>query len=186
MERQLTTQQIENIQIDYGMVYINYGEVDQRRLGPTRGGGTFTVTKTLRDIEFDGSKGKTKGLQVIDDINAMISLENLDISMTNLALNLPYATLTGDGSVTPYKLTVDSAGIGVLPDSAYLTNVTMFCKLVSGEYKKITLFNAMSENDFTLSATPKAEGTVTMEIMAHWNPTDDTADLFTIEDVTTI
>lgn len=176
----LTTQQIENIQIDYGIVYINFGLVGERRLGPTRGGGTFTVTKTLRDIEFDGSKGKTKGMQVIDDINAMLSIANLDTSMDNLALAMPYATYSSG------KITCESANLGVIPDSAYLANVTMFAKVIGGGYKKITLYNAMSENDFSLAAAPKAEGTVTMEINAHWDAIDDMAGLYTVEDVATL
>ena len=61
----LTQEQIENIQIDYGIVYVNYGEVGEAQLAPTRGGGTVTITKNIRDIEFDGRKGKTKGMQVV-------------------------------------------------------------------------------------------------------------------------
>ncbi len=68
----LTQQQIENIQIDYGIVYVNYGDTDQKLLGPTRGGGEFVATATIRDIEYDGSKGKTKGMQVVDDITAQL------------------------------------------------------------------------------------------------------------------
>ncbi len=177
MQRQLTQQQVENIQIDYGMVYINFGEVGERRIGPTKGGGTFTVTKTIRDIEFDGSKGKTKGMQVVDDINAMLSIASLDTSMDDLALAMPWATYAGG------KITAESANVGVVGNSSYLTNVTMFAKVIGGGYKKITLYNAMAENDFSLAAAPKVEGEVSMEISAHWDAVDDTADLFEVEDV---
>lgn len=180
MKRQITQQQLENIQIDYGMVYINFGTVGERRLGPTKGGGTFSATAIIRNIEFDGSKGKTKGTQVVDDINAMLSIVNLDTSMDDLALAMPWATYAGS------VITGKSANVGVIPDSAYLTNVTMFAKIVGGGYKKITLYNAMSENAFSLAATPKAEGTVSLEISAHWDATDDTADLFKVEDVSTM
>jgi hypothetical protein len=180
MQRELTTQQIENIQIDYGMVYINFGTVGERRIGPTKGGATFTLTKTLRDIEFDGAIGKSKGMQVVDDINAMLSISSLDTSMDDLAIAMPWADYASD------VITAKSSNIGVVADSAYLTNVTMFAKLVGGSYKKITLYNAMNESDFSLQAAPKAEGTVSMEINAHWDPTDDTVDLFEIEDVETM
>jgi hypothetical protein len=176
----LTNTQLESIQIDYGIVYINYGETGEYLLGPTRGGGTFTVTKTLRDIEFDGSKGKTKGMQMVDDINAMLAVNSLNTSMDTLALAMPYATYAAD------KITCENSNVGVIADSAYLSNVTMFAKTVSGEYKKIVLFNAMAENDFSLAAAPKAEGEVALEISAHWDATDDTADLFTVEDVSSI
>lgn len=173
----LNKEQIENIQIDYGIVFVNYGEVDEKQLAPTRGGGTFTVTKNIRDIEFDGRKGKTKGAQVVDEINAMLSVSLLNTSMENLALAMPWATYS-DG-----KLSAKSSNLGVIQDSAYLSNITMFAKVVGGGYKKITLYEAMTENDFSLAAAPKAEGVVTLEVHAHWDAEDDTADLYDIEDV---
>lgn len=176
----LTTTQIENIQIDYGIVFANYGETDQAQLGPTRGGATFSVTKNIRNIEYDGRRGKTMGMQVVDEINAQLNVANLDASLETLALAMPYATLSAD------KLTVGADAIGVLQDAAYLKNITMFGKVVGGGYKKITLYNAMNEADFSFAAAPKAEGTVALEMFAHWDATDDTADLYDIEDVGTI
>lgn len=176
----LTKEQIENIQIDYGLVYINYGGTGEKQLAPTRGGGTFTVTKNIREIEYDGRKGKTKGMQVVDEINAMLSVPLLDSSMENLALAMPWATYS-DG-----KLSAESGNLGVIQDSAYLSNVTLFAKVIGGGYKKITLYNAMTENDFSLAAAPKAEGVITLEVHAHWDAEDDTADLYDIEDVGTI
>ena len=176
----LTQEQIENIQIDYGLVYVNYGEVGEKQLAPTRGGGTFTVTKNIREIEHDGRKGKTKGMQVVDEINAMLSIPLLDTSMENLALAMPWATYS-DG-----KLSAKSSNLGVIQDSAYLSNITMFAKVVGGGYKKITLYEAMTENDFSLAAAPKAEGVVTLEVHAHWDAKNDDSDLYDIEDVGTI
>src|SRR5690554_5408512 len=87
----LTQEQIENIQIDYGIVFMNYGETDEKQLGPTRGGGEFVATATIRDIEFDGSKGKTKGMQVVDDITAQLNVTQLNTSMDTLKMALPFA-----------------------------------------------------------------------------------------------
>jgi hypothetical protein len=176
----LTREQIENIQIDYGLVYANYGEVGERQLAPTRGGGTFSVTKNIREIEYDGRRGKTKGMQVVDEVNAMLSVPLLCASMENLALAMPWATYS-DG-----KLSAKSADLGVIQDGAYLSNITMFAKVIGGGYKKITLYSAMTENDFSLAAAPKAEGVVTLEVHAHWDAEEDTADLYDIEDVGTI
>lgn len=182
----LTQKQRENIQIDYGLVYLNYGEAGQRRLAPTKGGGAVTVTPTYRDIEYDGSKGKEKGMQVIDSVDAMMTVPLMDTSMENIAFSMPYATLTGDGGATPYKITVKSSNIGILPDAAYLTNITLFAKVIGGGYKKITLFNPMNEGAFSLSAAPKAEGVINLEVHAHWDAEDDTVDLCEIEDIETI
>jgi hypothetical protein len=176
----LTSAQIEAIQIDYGIVYANFGEVGETILGPSKGGASFDVKVVYRDIEFDGMKGKSKGMQTIDEVNATLSVTLINTSIDTLALAMPYATLASS------ILTCESAAVGVVPDADYLTNVTMFAKLVSGQYKKITLYNAMNEKDFSLSAKPKSEGEVALEISAHWDPTDDTADLYKIEDVASI
>lgn len=173
----LTREQIENIQIDYGLLYINYNETDERRLAPTRGGGTFNATKVIRDIEYDGRRGKTKGTQVIDEINATLTVPLLDTSMDNLALAMPFATYENG------KISAKSTNLGIIPDSAYLKNITMFAKVIGGGYKKITLYNAMTENDFSIVAAPKAEGVIQLEVHAHWDAEDDTVDLYDIVDV---
>jgi hypothetical protein len=178
----LTQEQIENIQIDYGIVYANYGETDEAQLGPTRGGGEFVATATIRDIEFDGSKGKTKGMQTVDDIKAQLNVTQLNTSMDTLKMALPFAKYDDATG----KLSVGKDSIGIIPDEAYLKNITMFAKTVKGEYKKITLYNAMSENGLTLAAAPKAEGTIALNVYAHWDATDDLKNLFEVEDVGTI
>jgi len=177
----LTQQQIENIQIDYGIVFVNYGEEGKAQLGPTRGGGEFVATATIRDIEYDGSKGKTKGMQVVDDITAQLNVTQLNTSMDTLKMALPFAKYEDAG-----KLSVGSDSVGIIPDIAYLKNITMFAKTIKGEYKKITLYNALSENGLTLAAAPKSEGTIALNVYAHWDATDDTKKLFEIEDVESI
>lgn len=178
----LTRQQVENIQIDHGLVFVNYGETDQKQLGPTRGGGEFVVTKNIRDIEYDGRRGKTKGIQVVDEIDAHLTVTHLDASLETLKLAMPYAKLDAQGK----KITCGADALGVIPAEAYLKNVTMFARVIGGGYKKITLYNAMSEADFTLTAAPKGEGEMPLEVYAHWDAYDDEADLYEIEDIDAI
>jgi hypothetical protein len=173
----LTQEQIENIQIDYGIIFINYGEAGERLLGPTRGGGTFTVEKSIRDIEFDGRKGKTKGMQVLDELNAKLSTPLLDMSLDTLSMVMPYATYA-DG-----KISAKSENFGRLPTGAYLKNIALLARTVGGSYKLIKLYNAMSESDFSFTAAPKGEGVVQLEVYAHWDAENDTADLYDIQDV---
>ena len=178
----LAQTQVENVQIDYGILMINDGEVDARTIGPTRGGGEFSVKQSIRDIEFDGMKGKTKGMQVVESVDALLTVTHLDTSMASLADAMPYATYD-DVSDT---ITCGSANIGVIPLTSYLKNVTMYCKTIKGDYRKITLYNAMSEKEFSLVAKAKGEGEVSLEINAHWDPLDGLADLYKIETVASI
>ena len=182
-------EQIQDVQIDYGIIIINDGELDAFRLGPVRGGGGFKAENTIRDIEFDGQMGKTKGLQVTEAVDASLSVVALDTSIQVMALGMPYATLTGDGTeLTPYVLTCGVANIGIIADTAYLKNVTMYAKTIKGEYRKIILYNAMSESPFELQAVPKGEGEIALEFSAHWDMEEDglQENLFKIETVASI
>jgi len=120
----LTQNQIDKIQIDEGLIYVNYGELDEYLLGPTRGGGEFVATQEIRDIEYDGKKGKTKGLQVLGDIGAMLKITTLMCSQDALAMALPGAvtsnsvlqveTATVSGTVSTAgdaKVIVTAAGV---------------------------------------------------------------------------
>jgi len=176
----LSQEQIEAIQIDYGIVYLNYGEVGENLLGPTRGGGEFSVKASYRDIEYDGAKGKMKGMKVVEDLNATLGVTLIDTSIDVLELAMPFVVRVGN------ILTAASASVGIIPSAAYRKNVTMFAKLISGQYKKITLYNALSEKDFSLAAKPKGESEVQLELSAHWDPVDTESVLYEIEDVASI
>ena len=174
----LTKQQIENIQIDESVIFLDYGEETERFLAPTRGGGEFVATVTVRDIEFDGRNGKTAGTQVIEEQGASIKVTTLCMSQENLALAMPNCTV----SDTEGK-TLSNPKTGVIPESAYLKNVTMFAKLISGKYKKITIFNPMHETGITAKAVQKAEGELALELLAHYPYSDLDGDLWKIDEI---
>ena len=117
----LTTKQIESIQIDEGVIFLNYGETAERLLAPTRGGGEFAATVTVRDIEFDGRHGKTTGTQVIEEQGASLKVTTLCMSQENLALAIPTCTIAADDGKT-----IKNPPTGVIGADKYLKNVTMF------------------------------------------------------------
>ena len=57
-DKMLTAQQVENIQIDHGLIYVNYGETDERSNRPDEGGAQFVASAVIRDIEYDGRLGQ--------------------------------------------------------------------------------------------------------------------------------
>ncbi len=161
-----TAEQLANIQVDYGIVYVDFGESTQRVLGPTRGGATFEATQEVRDIEFDGQLGKTKGMQVVDSINAVMKMTSLAISNKDLEVAMPYLTRSGEDP--NYTYTCESASIGAVANDNYFKNITLFAKKTGGKFVKVTLYNAMNEAPFSLAAVPKGEGTVNLEVFGHW------------------
>lgn len=181
MVTNLTKQQIESIQIDESLIFLDYGEETERFLAPTRGGGEFAATVTVRDIEFDGRHGKTAGTQVIEEQGASIKVTTLCMSQENLALAIPSCVIADDEGKT-----IKNPKTGVIPISAYLKNVTMFAKLISGKYKKITIYNPMHETGFTVKAVQKGEGELGLELLAHYPHTDLDGGLWEVTEITEI
>ena len=174
----LTKQQIENIQIDESVIFLDYGTDTERFLAPTRGGGEFVATATVRDIEFDGRNGKTAGTQVIEEQAASYKVTTLCMSQENLALAIPGCKVSNDDGKT-----ISNPKTGVIPETAYLKNVTTFAKLISGKFKKITIYNPMHENGLTAKAVQKAEGELALEFLAHYPYSDLDGDLWKVEEI---
>lgn len=174
----LTQAEINKIQIDEGVLIIDYGETTERPLLPCRGGGEFSASATVRDIEFDGRVGKTAGMQSIDDQTASLKVTTINMSQRNLALAVPFCRMyDANGQEITHSLAADPATIknpkaGIIQSSAYLKNITMFARLVDGTYKKIVMYNPMHETGITAKAAQKAEGELALEFLAHYT-TDD-------------
>lgn len=177
--------EVKKVQIDHGIIYLDYGESSARRFALTRGGGEFKATANIRDIPFDGCIGKTKGMQVIDETGATLKVTLLGMTQENIALALPGVKLDGEGE----KKQVKAPKVGIIKNESYLKNVTMFCKTLDGEYKKIMIFNPMSEGELSVKTQQKAEGELEIEFVAHHTTedlTDEDYDLWTIDEVNAI
>lgn len=185
--KNLTKKEIENIQIDEGVVIINYGEDDERPLVPCRGGGEFTAAASIRDIEFDGRNGKTAGTQVIEEQAADLKITTISMSNENLLLAIPFARIfDNEGSeITDIAkaAVIKNPKMGFIPETSYLKNVTMFAKLVSGTYKKITIYKPMTEEGLSLKAVQKAEGELSLDFHAHYGIDDLDGELWEIAEI---
>ncbi|MDR2531460.1 MAG: hypothetical protein LBC82_01275 [Oscillospiraceae bacterium] len=166
--RNLTEQQIEKIQIDEGVLFLDFGETTERQLAPLRGGTEVTLTATIRDIEFDGKRGKTAGLQVIDEQSAVVKAKSLCCSQEDLALAIPGVVIQEENG----KKVLTNPENGIIKPEKYLKNATIFALLIDGSYKKITIFNAMHEGSFNFKAAQKSENEHSLELIAHFKPTD--------------
>lgn len=186
MNTSLTKEMVENIQIDHGIMFEDYGEESQKLIGPTRGGGSFKVERTYRNIEYDGMKGKTKGLTTVDEENASLIVKTLNASMDTFARKLPGAKITKDA--TTKKITKIEAGeLGLLKDEDYVKNITLFGQKVGGKFVKITIRNGLDENGLDFSAVQKAEGEIELAYSAHHRYDDNkTEPIYSIEEIETL
>ncbi len=177
----ITKADLAKVQIDHAVVYLNYGETDERLLAPTRGGGEFHATATVRNIEFDGRVAATAGTQVIDENAATLKVTLLGITQENLALAIP-------GGITAKKENgvLEAPDVGVIDLSNYAKNITAFGKTLDGKYKKFTINNPMSEGELSLTMQQKAEGELEIEFAAHDTIDELGSKLWRIEDADAI
>ena len=171
----LTTEQIENIIVDAGVVYLDYGLPTERLLAPTRGGNSFTVEQEIKQIERDGSLGKEKGMRRVITENAMMTVRVLDLSIANLKLCLAGSTITNG--------VVSSTSDGAISDSEYFTNVTLVGTDLEGKNRVITLANPLADNGLSVDFTDKDEAVLEIQFAGHRNPFVCNEPLYTIEDV---
>lgn len=164
----LTSDNIKKIQIDEGIVVLDYGLENERVLGPTRGGAEFVATPSIRDIEFDGRKGKSKGLQVKDGEDVTLKIITLCCSLENLKLAIPGATIdTENKKITP-------GAFGVIAAESYLKNVAVITKMLDGTYNILKVNNPMHEGALTYKGVSKSENEHNLEFIGHYDPTDST------------
>lgn len=129
-------------------------------LGATRGGGTFTMTREIRQVEADGVRFGFVGSEIVDSADAYLSLTLIEITPAHLkhVLGNVDVTTSGTKSVIDFRTAFE--------DGDYLTNVVWVGDTSEG-FVCIDLKNALNTADFTFTFADKTEGTVNVEYHAH-------------------
>jgi hypothetical protein len=135
-------------------------------LGATRGGGTFTVTREMRQPEIDGMRYNFKGGNFVDSVDAYLSTTVVEVTAEN------FASLLGGTKTTTGKKTVIKMETA-LGDEDYLENLCWVGDLSDGRFVLICLKNAINTADFTLTFTDKGEGTLAVEFHACQDEVND-------------
>lgn len=159
----LTEGQTEKIQIDEGIVVFNLGEESEFVLGPTRGGVEFTATPSIRDIDYDGSRGKTMGLQVKDGEEVVLKVVSLNCSQEVLAHAIPNAVIDENTNK------IEQGAFGVVAKAKYIPKISVITKTLDGKFKILNVKNLLHEGAFTFKTVPKAENEHNLELTGHYN-----------------
>ena len=136
-------------------------------LGATRGGGSFTVTREMRQPEVDGRRYGFVGDTFVDSTDAQLSTTLIEITLENLKAALGTATITGSSPKQTLKL-----GTAIDTDD-YLENICWVGDIADGRYVLICLKNALNQADLSLTWTDKGEGTLPVEFHAKQDAVDD-------------
>lgn len=125
-------------------------------LGVTRGGGSFNVSREMREPQIDGLRYRFKGGTFVDSADPYLTTNLVETTPQNFAVAL------GGTAVTTGKKTVVKMPTA-LGDSAYLTNLCWVGELADGRLVLICLYNAINTANFTFTFQDKNEGALAVE-----------------------
>lgn len=174
----------KNLQLNAGMCLVNFDmssyddavelktalaaaiQGDTNMLGATRGGGTFTITREIRQVEADGQRYRFKGSEIVDSTDGFLSVTLIEITPEHLQYVLGNVDVVTTGKKT--VITMRTA----INDEDYLENLVWVGDTSEG-FVAIELKNALNTADFTFTFADKTEGTVNAEYYAHQDDVND-------------
>lgn len=148
----------------------DYESQKDKCIGATAGGGSFSATPTIRQIEVDGKRGSVKGFNVADDWVVTQTANVKEITADTLALSLTAAKKEAAEGLAGYtKIT----GKGEIEESDYIDNITWIGR-ISGSKKPviIQIFNALATNGLSLTTSDKAEGVIAITLTGNYTLED--------------
>jgi hypothetical protein len=74
----------DEVKMGESKVYGNYGLPLQKVIGALKGGVKTTITREIKEIEFDGAYGPVKGLRRTSKMTAQLTLSNLVLKYDNI------------------------------------------------------------------------------------------------------
>ena len=130
-------------------------------LGATRGGGTFNITRDIRQVEADGVRSAFVGSEIVDSADAALSTTILEITPAHIKTILGNADID-DTMANHVIVTIRMA----IDDEDYLPSVVWVGDTSEG-FMAIELLNAFNTADFNFTFSDKNEGTANVEFHAH-------------------
>lgn len=153
-----------NVWLGNGVFYFNFGEESEAVIGVTRDGGSFTVEKEIKPIEYDGTYGSVKGMNRKVSVVPKLSLNTIEINAENLSKF--YAGMKSEAK-TGYTEITESLDIA---DEDYLTNVAFVGQTATGKQVAIIIKNALSNGNLEMAFENKNEVAVNVEFEGCYDP----------------
>ena len=169
---------VQNFVIDAGAVYVNLGEPEERLLGATRGGNSFEIEHDIKLVEIDGVRGASMGARRVVESNARIVANLLEITTENILLAIAGADATDwtDPSIEPAPTGPSHDQIRRtrnISDLDFIKNIAIVGKVSGSEENIICMvYNALSDEGFSLGLEDREEGVLEVTFTAHYDLDD--------------
>lgn len=181
------TETFKNLQLNAGAFLVNFDyasiesvdalkaaiatalEDKSKTLGATRGGGTFTATPEVRNIEADGKRYEFVGSTVFDSWSIKLTGTLMEIIPENFSRILAAADVTENSgkNMKTIKVRTDVKSTDFIDTLTWVGDTSRGAMM-------ITIKNALNTTGATLTFTDKGEGTLPFEFTAHQSSVEDT------------
>jgi hypothetical protein len=156
-----------NLVIDAGAVYTNYGLANEALAGATSGGNEFNAKFTFRQPKIDGIKSdNVKGLQILSKTNITLKVNFLEMTIAILQMALNGVT---DAVSNPNYTII--TGKTVITNADYLNNIAIVGTLSGTTLPVIIILkNALSLEGLSLKTEDEKDNVLPVTFTAHVDP----------------
>lgn len=164
-----TNQSAERFIIDAGAVYLNTkfengSFIGGELLGATSGGNELVIQQEIRQIEVDGAKGRTKGLQVITFQNPVLTVNLKEMT----ARNLSKAITGGEVDTSDSNFDIITSK-GTIDTEDYIENVTLVGKMTNGKDVVIVINNVLQIEGLEMTFEDNNEVVIPVAFAGHYD-----------------
>ena len=158
-----------NLMIDAGAIYKNYGLEGEVLLGATSGGNEFVVVVKTRDVKVDGLKGTVKSLTRIVSTDVTLKVNMLEVTTETIRIALMGVV---DSTGPDYDVITGKTEI-LLTD--YIDNIALVGR-ISGSAKPVVIMlkNALSSDGIKFSNKDNTDNVLPLVFTASIDPNTPT------------
>lgn len=160
-----------NLLLDAGAVYANYGLAGEMLIGATSGGSDFSVKTKMRQPKIDGIKSNfAKGMEIIADVETTLKVNFLEVTPAILQM----ALIGSIDAVSDANYNIIT-GKTVIASSDYLANIAWVGTLSGSTYPVvIVLKNVLSLDGLQIKTEDQKDITLPVTFTAHIDPATPT------------
>lgn len=165
----------DNLLIDAGAVYKNYGLANEALIGATSGGNEFDIKVKTRDVKVDGLKGTVKGLTKIISTDVILKVNMLEVTTDILKMAL---MANVDSTGPDYDVITGKTEIAL---TDYIDNIAIVGRL-SGSLKPVVIIlkNVLSSDGIKFSNKDAVDNILPITFTASIDPNTPTVSPYEI------
>lgn len=167
----ITTQTVQNFMIGAGAVYVNFELPDERILGATSGGNSFSIEQDVREAEPDGRPGPVKGMRDVVEVRPRMSVSLMEMTRDNFLLAIAGSSATPypDETAATHDLITRNRQLNI--DTDYIQNIALVGKVKGTDQPAVFIIeNGLQDENIELGTEDREEAVLEVTFTGHFDP----------------